>query len=40
MVGLIVAFASGIVFGAITICCCIVAGRADRTTENINGYKS
>ncbi len=40
MVGLIAAFAAGVVFGAITMCCCIVAGRADRTAEKINGYKS
>ncbi|MDO5396884.1 MAG: DUF3789 domain-containing protein [bacterium] len=40
MVGLIAAFASGVMFGVVTMCCCVVAGRSDRSSENINGYQS
>lgn len=36
MVGLIAAFASGVMFGVVTMCCCVVAGRSDRAAENAN----
>lgn len=34
MIGIIIAFTLGVLFGAGIMCCCIVAGRADREMEN------
>ena len=40
MVILIAAFAAGVIFGAVVMCCCIIAGRADRDADDIMGYES
>ncbi|HIU57766.1 MAG TPA: DUF3789 domain-containing protein [Candidatus Ornithomonoglobus merdipullorum] len=34
MIGIIIAFTIGAMFGAGVMCCCIAAGRADREMEN------
>lgn len=37
MIGIIIAFAAGTMFGAAIICCCVAAGRADRDAESLDG---
>ena len=34
MIGIIIAFTIGAMFGAGVMCCCIAAGRADREMKN------
>ena len=36
MIGIITVFTIGAIVGAITICCCVAAGRADKAAGNIN----
>lgn len=33
MVGIIISFATGVLFGIVIMCCCVAAGREDRSTE-------
>lgn len=36
MIGIITVFTIGAIVGAITLCCCVAAGRADKVAGNIN----
>ena len=33
MIGLIISFAAGVIFGVVIMCCCFVARHEDRITE-------
>ena len=33
MVGIIISFAAGVLFGVVVMCCCVAAGREDRSAE-------
>lgn len=33
MIGLIISFAAGVLFGIVVMCCCVAAGSEDRRTE-------
>ncbi|MGN0164455.1 MAG: DUF3789 domain-containing protein [Candidatus Ornithomonoglobus sp.] len=33
MVGIIISFAAGVLFGIVIMCCCVAAGREDRSIE-------
>lgn len=33
MGGIIISFAAGVLFGIVIMCCCVAAGREDRSTE-------
>ena len=33
MVGIIISFAAGVLFGVVVMCCCVAAGHEDRSTE-------
>ncbi|GEM_PF-1321837 len=40
MLGLILSFIAGSVFGVVIMCCCITAGREDREMEKLREHQT